>query len=57
MLSNYSIDIPFTVHPIEVLNKKYLFLKFVAWLESVPYKKLDSLTCILYLYKGIDLLN
>jgi len=57
MLSNYSINIPPTVRPIEVLNKKRLFLKLAAWLEGVPYKKLDSLTRMLYLYKGIDLLN
>ena len=57
MSSNYSINIPPTVRPIEVLNKERLFLNLAAWLEGVPYKKLDSLTCILYLYKGIDLPN
>ena len=57
MSSNYSVDIPPTVQPIEVLNKERLFLKLIAWSEGVPRKKLDSLTCILYLYKGIDLPN
>ena len=57
MLSNYSVDIPPTVCPIKVLNKERLFLKLAAWLEGVLHKKLDSLTRILYLYKGIDLPN
>src|SRR6266700_7366177 len=57
ILSNYSIDIPPTIRPIEVLNKECLFLKLAAWSEGVPYKKLDSFTYILYLYKGIDLPN
>jgi len=55
--SNYSINIPPTVRPIEVLNEERLFLKLIAWSEGVPHKKHDSLTCILYLYKGIDLPN
>ena len=55
--SNYSINIPPTVRPIEVSNKERLFLKLAAWSEGIPRKKLDSLTRILYLYKGIDLLN
>jgi len=57
ILSNYSVNIPPTVRPIKVLNKERLFLKLTAWSEGVPHKKLDSLTHILYLYKGIDLLN
>ena len=57
ILSNYSVNIPPIICPIEVLNKERLFLKLVAWLEGILYKKLDSLTCMLYLYKGIDLLN
>ena len=57
ILSNYSVDIPPTVRPIKVLNEECLFLKLTAQLEGVPHKKLDSLTCILYLYKGIDLPN
>ena len=55
--SNYSVDIPPTIRPIKVLNKKRLFLKLAAQLEGVPRKKLNSLSRILYLYKGIDLLN
>jgi len=57
MLSNYSVDIPPTVRPIKVLNKERLFLKLAAWSEGIPRKKLDSLTRMLYLYKGIDLPN
>ena len=57
MSSNYSVNIPPTVRPIKVLNKERLFLKLAAWSEGVPREKLDSLTRILYLYKGIDLLN
>jgi len=56
-LSNYSVDIPPTVRPIKVLNEEHLFLKLAAWLEGVPRKKLNSLTRILCLYKGIDLPN
>ena len=56
-LSNYSVNIPPTVRPIKVLNKEHLFLKLIAWSEGVPYKKLNSLTRILCLYKGIDLPN
>jgi len=55
--SNYSVDILSTVHPIEILNKECLFLKLAAWSEGISCEKLNSLTCILYLYKGIDLLN
>ena len=57
MLSNYSVDILPTVHPIEVLNEERLFLKLTAWSEGIPCKKLDSLARMLYLYKGIDLPN
>ena len=57
MLSNYSVNILPTVRPIKVLNKEHLFLKLAAWSEGVPYKKLNSLTYILCLYKGIDLPN
>ena len=57
ILSNYSINIPPTVRPIEVLNEERLFLKLTAWLEGVPYKKLNFLTRMLYLYRGIDLPN
>ncbi len=55
--SNYSVDIPPTVRPIEVSNEERLFLKLAAWSEGIPRKKLDSLTRMLYLYKGIDLPN
>ena len=57
MLSNYSVDIPPTVCSIKVLNKECLFLKLIVWLKGVFYKKFNSFTYILYLYKGIDLLN
>ena len=56
-LSNYNINIPLTICPIEVSNKERLFLKLIAWSKGIPHKKLDSLTHILYLYKGIDLPN
>ena len=57
ILNNYNVDIPPTIYPIEVLNKEYLFLKFITQSKGVPYKKLDSFTRILYLYKSIDLPN